>query len=192
MHRNDRNFTSPSMLTFPCFEEADNWLISNTAANSFIDADFGLERIARHFGKCDAVVLYWEGAAKEDEGKIDEAILLYKRAFKMWPALDSIIDGGLPRGVRALAETAGLSGCLMYPVSVPAARETKVVVTPSLLSTRDLDDIEAVWRSVIESNTLYANNPENVRHDHKFCTFLNDPPICAIRNQAPQILYKMN
>ena len=40
--------------------------------------------------------------------QLERAIELYKRAFRLWPALDSQIDDGLPRGVRRAAEAAGL------------------------------------------------------------------------------------
>ena len=79
----------------------------------------------------------------------------------------------------------------MHPVSVPAARHTKVVLSPSLLNSSDMEIIDAVWKRVNAFNATSENNPENTRHDCKVCTFLNDPPICAMWNQAPQILYKM-
>lgn len=73
-----------------------------------MSADFGLTAIAKHFDKQDAVVVFAEAMAAEEAGEFDGSISLYKRAFKMWDALDSGVDDGLPRAVRRVAEAAGL------------------------------------------------------------------------------------
>jgi hypothetical protein len=65
------------------------WLTAHTNTTNIGEDDFGLARIARELGEAQsqAVSLYWEGAAKEgDEGDVEGAIRLYRRAFKLWPA----------------------------------------------------------------------------------------------------------
>eukprot|EP00746_Dinoflagellata_sp_MGD_P002958 gnl/MRDRNA2_/MRDRNA2_105771_c0_seq1.p1 gnl/MRDRNA2_/MRDRNA2_105771_c0~~gnl/MRDRNA2_/MRDRNA2_105771_c0_seq1.p1 ORF type:complete len:419 (-),score=72.76 gnl/MRDRNA2_/MRDRNA2_105771_c0_seq1:38-1294(-) len=66
-----------------------------------------LEQIARHFGKEEALPFLRQAMAKEDAGDFSGAIKQYKIAYKMWPALDSIDDHGLPKAVRREAESAG-------------------------------------------------------------------------------------
>eukprot|EP00747_Dinoflagellata_sp_TGD_P165189 gnl/TRDRNA2_/TRDRNA2_186158_c0_seq1.p1 gnl/TRDRNA2_/TRDRNA2_186158_c0~~gnl/TRDRNA2_/TRDRNA2_186158_c0_seq1.p1 ORF type:complete len:428 (-),score=72.79 gnl/TRDRNA2_/TRDRNA2_186158_c0_seq1:161-1417(-) len=70
-------------------------------------ADFGLPRIARLLGKEEAFSTFMGAAAAEEAGDFLGSIKLYKQAFKMWDALDSVIDeGGLPTKVRREAEAA--------------------------------------------------------------------------------------
>lgn len=47
--------------------------------------DFGLSKIAAHFGKSSALDTYYEGSSKESSGDVDGAIVLYRRAFRLWP-----------------------------------------------------------------------------------------------------------
>lgn len=72
-------------------------------------SDSGLSKIAQHFGKEEAVAVFRQAAATEEAGDCEGSIKLYRRAFKMWDALDSgFDDGGLPRAVRHAAEAAGI------------------------------------------------------------------------------------
>jgi hypothetical protein len=73
-----------------------------------MSSDFGLAKIAEHFGKQEAVALFREAAALEEADDIDGSIKLYRRAFKLWDALDSTLESGLPRAVRREAEAAGI------------------------------------------------------------------------------------
>jgi hypothetical protein len=74
-----------------------------------MSGDAGLAQIAKHFGKEEAVKVWREASATEEAGDIEAAIKLYRRAFKMWDALDSTFDeNGLPLKVRAEAEEAGI------------------------------------------------------------------------------------
>lgn len=71
--------------------------------------DVGLPRIARLLGQEEAFAKFLEAAAMEEAGDFKGAIESYKRAFKMWGALDSVVDdGGLPVAVRREAEAAGI------------------------------------------------------------------------------------
>jgi hypothetical protein len=169
------------------------WIATNTEEEYTLEEDFGLAKIAEHFGKKDAVDLYWAGAAKEEGGDVDGAISLYKRAFRQWPALDSISDGGLPRGVREQALTAG-PACpcrLLSVIDVAAARASSVLCSRALFTAADLADIEAVRKGIADSEDILDNNPQNATHKHKMATFLNNPPVHSVRNQAPHIIGKM-
>ena len=77
-----------------------------------------LLEIAAHFDKVEAVSLFREASAAEDGGDFTGAIRLYKRAFHLWPALDSGSEGGVPTAVLELAEEAGVdcSGVLEMPM----------------------------------------------------------------------------
>jgi hypothetical protein len=165
-------------------------------SNAF-DDDFGLSRIAKYFGKVEALRIYWEGTAKESEGDVDGAISSYKCAFRMWPALDSITQGGLPRGVREQVLAAGicqrLGIRLLDAIEISTARASSVIKAYSLLSPSELESIESVRRSVMMDNNEYSlvNNPQNVTHKFKAATFLNNPPLYAMCKQAPGILGKL-
>jgi tetratricopeptide (TPR) repeat protein len=172
------------------FEDAEKWLADNITENNRVDDDFGLYKIAVHFGKEDAVKLYWEGAATEETGDIASAINLYKRAFRLWPALDSVTHGGLPRAVREEAETAGFS-CDIAIIDVPAARASRVRHARGLLDQSDLAQIEAIRQIIAETESPLQNNPQNTTHKLKVCTFMNNPPDNLFRNKAPIVLSKM-
>merc|ERR1712232_1381161 len=70
--------------------------------------DSKLDEIARHFGLDDAVALLRDATAKEEAGDFFGAIKQYRLAYRMWPALDSIDDCGLPKAVKREAESAGI------------------------------------------------------------------------------------
>ena len=173
-------------------EEAERWLVTNLASTSTVPSDFGLSVVAEHFGKSNAVALYWAGAAKEEEGQVNDAILLYRQAYRLWPALDSVTDGGVPRGVREEAMKAGIAaGNLLTIIDVPSARSSRVVLAPALLSPSCIHAVSDLRNNRISELTPMENNAENQRHEHKTCTFLNNPPHYMIRKQLPQVLTKM-
>lgn len=70
--------------------------------------DSKLHEIARFFGQEEAVALLRDAMAKEEIGDFCGAVKQYKMAYRMWPALDSVDDYGLPRAVRREAECAGI------------------------------------------------------------------------------------
>lgn len=74
--------------------------------------DSKLKEIALQLGHEEAVVLLREAMAMEEAGDFCSAVKQYKRAYRLWPALDSIDDGGLPKAVRREAESAGIDCCL--------------------------------------------------------------------------------
>jgi hypothetical protein len=154
--------------------------------------DYGLSKIAAHLGNGEAVALYWEGAAKEQIGDIPGAMSLYRRAYRIWPALDSVYQAGLPCDVREEAETANFSSCgLLGIVNIADARASQVMHAPALLNSSDLRDIEAVRNVIAATETVLVNNPQNATHELKVCTFLNNPPTHAMRTHAPNVLGKM-
>jgi hypothetical protein len=145
------------------------------------DKSFGLKAIAEHFGKTTALELFNDGGGLESGGDVDGAIRLYKKAFRMWPELDSVLDGGIPRGVRRQVEGAG-DGTLWFPgmihaVDVTLARRSAVMRRPQLLTASDLQEVEGVLAAVRERDgSALGNNPQNATHSNKVCTMLNNPP----------------
>ena len=70
-----------------------------------------LSIIAAQLGQEEAVRIFREAGAKEEAGDCLAAIPLYKKAFRLWPELDSTGADGLPRAVRKAAEAAGSLPC---------------------------------------------------------------------------------
>ena len=153
--------------------------------------DYGLASIARQLGKSEAVQLFWDAAAKEDAGFYEDAIANYRRAYRLWPALDSRLHGGIPLCVREEAEAGGITCYLATVVDVAHARATRVMRAPALLTARDIDEIDAVRRNVEASESALTNNPNNATHEHKTCLFLNNPPRRAMSQHAPAIIEKV-
>eukprot|EP00929_Paragymnodinium_shiwhaense_P008581 TRINITY_DN112539_c0_g1_i1.p1 TRINITY_DN112539_c0_g1~~TRINITY_DN112539_c0_g1_i1.p1 ORF type:complete len:471 (+),score=70.45 TRINITY_DN112539_c0_g1_i1:160-1413(+) len=72
--------------------------------------ELALDYIARVLGKEEALQFLHEAAAHEEAGDFDGAIRAYKRAYRGWPALDSVNgDGGLPLAVMKEAEAASIN-----------------------------------------------------------------------------------
>ena len=202
----DRVVLKASVITFPMdslISQADeaqaeiywrNWLTTSIDSDKVLDDDFGLSRIAAFFGKDEAVAIYWEACDKETNGDIDGAIKLYKKSFRMWPALDSVLHAGLPLAVGKVARSHGggkFFSVLMDPVDITSARASAVMFSPSLMNRTDLAKIESVRLNVVASEDIMVNNPENTVHLKKVGTFLNNPPEFAIYNQAPTVVGKM-
>lgn len=167
------------------------WLANHTDSTTSLDEDFGLGRIAACLGKTDALQMYWDGVALEGDGDVEGAIRLYRRAYRMWPALDSITHGGLPRSVREEAIAAGLTEGLIDPVDVGSARAARVMHTRALLTADDIAAVEAVRLQVLNGQSELENNPQNAGHMLKVGTFLNNPPAYCMVNEAPQVVGKM-
>jgi hypothetical protein len=178
-------------------KEAENWVnnIVEGTSDCTVPDDYGLYNIAEHLGTSQtlAVTTYWQGAEKEQTGDISGAMKLYQRAYKTWPALDSIYEAGLPRDVRQEAEAAHFSSCdLLGVVNVADAQASRVMYAPGLLHASDLQDITAVLKGLTEQGeTALMNNPQNCCHEKKVCTFLNNPETWAMRTHAPHVLHKM-
>lgn len=149
--------------------------------------DFGLTRIASHFGKSEALEEYRRGVALEGEGAYELAMSHYQRAYRQWPALDSLPDGGLPRSVREEAAAASFS-CegMLASVSVREARASRVGHSPAFLDARDLAAIDAVC-----DRCSATSNAQNATHDRKVCTMLNDPPAYSLERLAPRVVDKL-
>lgn len=171
-------------------EDSEKWLSENITENHVVDDDFGLFKIAVHLKKVEAVKLYWEGAAMEEMRDVETAILHYRRAFKLWPALDSVTCGGLPQAVREEAERAGIF-CDIAIIEVAKARSSRVGHAYGLLNELDLTNIEIVRQYIADNETSLHNNPQNATHKCKVCTFMNNPPSHPFRNRAPDVLCKM-
>ena len=153
-------------------------------------SDFGLRSLAASLGKSAAVERYYEAVAHESEGNCKLAIALYSRAYRLWPALDSVLEGGIPSGVRAEAEAAGLR-CTLAAVDVSLARATSVARAPTLLDDADLAAVEAVRTAVLALETPIVNNAQNATHKSKQCLFLNNAPLRLFSEQAPRVLAKI-
>lgn len=152
--------------------------------------DFGLRSLAASLGKCAAVKRYYEAVARENEGDCKLAITLYSSAYRLWPALDSVLEGGIPSGVRAEAEAAGLR-CTLAAVDVSLARATSVARAARLLNDADIAAIEGVRTAILATMTPHANNAQNATHKSKQCLFLNNAPLRLFSEQAPCVLAKI-
>jgi hypothetical protein len=177
-------------------KEAEDWITAITEGTSTctVPDDYGLSKIAEHLGTSQAVAvaLYWQGAAAEQTGDISGAMSLYQKAYRIWPALDSIYEAGLPRDVRQEAEAANFYSCdLLGVVPVADAQASQVMYAPALLNASDLRDIGAVRKDMTATETPLINNPQNSTHEKKVCTFLNNPESWAMRKHAPHVLRKM-
>mmetsp|Transcript_13683 Transcript_13683/g.25476 ORF Transcript_13683/g.25476 Transcript_13683/m.25476 type:complete len:322 (+) Transcript_13683:134-1099(+) len=175
-------------------EEWQAWIQAHSNTTYKGDDDFGLSRIARCLGdvQMEALRVYWEGAAKEgEEGDVEAAIKLYRRSFKMWPALDSVTHGGLPRGVREQAVAAGCTEGLLGLIEVPAARATRVHCARSLLSLEDITEVMSLQKQIASNESTLNNNPQNKTHHCKVATFMNNPPTFHMATQLPQVIGKM-
>lgn len=172
-------------------EQVEMWIVESLSKPCSWQPDFGLSRIADRLGKTAALDLYWEGAAKEAAGDIKGGIALYRKAFRLWPALDSISEGGLPRCVRAEAEAACVDCDLLTIIDVDRACGSRVMRSPALLTASDIGDIHSVVSSILATETLFTNNSQNRTHENKTCVFLNNPPHYHVCHKAPHVLAKM-
>lgn len=75
-------------------------------------------------------------------------------------------------------------------VDLDVARASSVATCKGMLDTADIELVMKVQREVISSETLVENNPQNLNHKNKQCTFLNKGPD-LMRQTAPRILSKM-
>ena len=170
-------------------------LVKDNLVGSFsslrLQNDFGLCEIASILGKQAALSVYWAGSVKENEGDINGGILLYKQAFRMWPALDSITDGGLPRGVREEAMKAGLACKLLHVINVADARVSKVMYSSNLLNLSDIILVDELRNKVLSNETLLINNSQNKAHLNKTCVFLNSSPDFMAQKDITNIIAKM-
>jgi hypothetical protein len=178
-------------MASPNFDGSRAWLQQNIGLGLCVDPDYGLAEIASYFGKSEALNFYWQGSEKENSGDVAGAISLYRRAFKLWPALDSIVDGGIPRGVRLEAESCSANFKLLSSIDVSAARSTDVVFSHNLLNDCDINDIETLRKLIIQGESIFVNNPQNHNHSHKTCIFLNNPPSFPVLDAAPHVIEKL-
>lgn len=84
--------------------------------------DVLLRKIAMLLDQEEALSLFLAASAKEEAGDLGEAIDLYRKAFRRWPALESVEDDGLPVAVRREAVAAGLD---LVALSQGAAMHTE-------------------------------------------------------------------
>jgi hypothetical protein len=151
-----------------------------------------LFRIAERLGKADAVSFYREGAVRETDGNVAGAIVLYKKAFRIWPALDSVVEAGVPKCVREEAQAVGfICEGLFDVIDVQKARASRVIKSSVLLNASDLQAIEEVRKLQSSVDSPLQNNPQNATHSFKQCIFLNNPPSYLFGTQAPQVLAKI-
>ncbi|GMH54769.1 hypothetical protein TrRE_jg8879 [Triparma retinervis] len=173
--------------------------LSSPSKKKTIADDFGLEQVAtfldekRAAKRCKRALVEFSNASDFERcGKLKEAMLGYNVAYRMWPALDSVVAGGIPRGVREEAVREGYEGALLTDVNVGRARSSKVSVKRGLLNDADItsliqmtDDIEAMEGRV-------GNNPENRTHERNFKYSMQlGPPLSHLRNKLPNVVGKI-
>ncbi|GMI51102.1 hypothetical protein ScalyP_jg9195 [Parmales sp. scaly parma] len=161
----------------------------NTLSKSSVPYDFGLALIAAHCNQVLAHQTWLDGAENEANGNLPLATSLYKKSYRLWPALDSVVIGGLPSGVREDAISANYdfsSKTTIDVIDVNLSRQSPVVFRSGVLTHDDIKDIENL-RTTLNS----SSNPQNATHKNKNCTFLNDPPSHPLKTHVPAVLGKL-
>lgn len=152
------------------------------------DQDFGLSRIAFALGKGPALLQLRRAQRAESGGDYLTAAAIYRAAYRLWPALDSVLSGGVPLFVRAEAAGAGLRCDLHTVVDVGEAQRSRAVLAKGLLTAGDIEAVARCERGVAAAG---AENEQNRTHHRKRCVFLNEPPARALRRSAPEVLDKI-
>lgn len=92
---------------------------------------------------------------------------------------------------NVMAKTARISeSAVPNYVDLNAARASSVAKCQGLLNEADRELVMQVQREVIARETLVENNPQNLDHQNKQCTFLNKGED-LMRQRAPRVLAKM-
>jgi hypothetical protein len=94
----------PPPLATANHEQWASWIVDHTAQQSAIPFDYGLAAVATFLGKEKALQYALDGAAAEASGDYAGAVKKYRAAFRLWPALDSSVSGGIPKLVREEAD----------------------------------------------------------------------------------------
>lgn len=176
--------------------EWNDWIEAHTAQQSLIPPDYGLSKIAAFLGTSVALQHYFDGAEFESGGEYTNAAKKYSAAYRLWPSLDSIMIGGLPKDAREEAISKGYldekQNVLFDVIDITEARASKVVSSTSrLLNDNDLDLVDRVKNSILLSESEGTNNPQNSWHSHKKACMMNNPPFYALHTSAPQIIGKL-
>ena len=169
---------SPSSLSAP---EWTSWIAAHTASTCAIPPDYGLADVATFLGKQEALQLALDGAEIEATGDYPGAVKLYKAAYRLWPALDSIISGGIPKSVRDEAVAGEYPGALFDVVDVRKARASSVMSSKTVLSASDIKALFDAQTSLLSTTTRLENNPQNNTHRKKCATFMNNPRTTRCR-----------
>jgi|AntAceMinimDraft_5_1070358.scaffolds.fasta_scaffold79862_1 hypothetical protein len=171
------------------------WIGENTAQfrPTLIPSDFGLSRVAAFLDQSPALQLAHGGAESEAQGDFASAIRQLKAAYRLWPALDCIMSGGLPRAVREEAAAKGYlddpTNVLLDVVDVQKARASRVVAEEAVCTAADVLALEAAKTSILATTTPLENNPENSTHVHKWATMMNNGN--ALVSAEPQLVAKL-
>ena len=82
-------------------------------------------------------------------------------------------------------------GTVPYWVPLEEAQRTRVAFGRDVLSDKDVAQVLAVSRGVQSRENLLENNPQNSRHGHKTCWFLNRGRPSPLRSEAPNVLGRL-
>ncbi|GMI44865.1 hypothetical protein TrCOL_g12700 [Triparma columacea] len=119
-------------------------------------------------------------------------MLLYNTSYRLWPALDSVVAGGIPRSVREEAVREGYTGELLTDVDVGLARSSEVSVKRGLLTEADIAALLQMTDEIEASEGREGNNPENRTHARsmKYSIQLG-PPLSHLQNKLPGVIGKI-
>lgn len=171
------------------------WIGASTAQfrPTLLPTDFGLSRVAAFLNQSHALQLAHDGAESEAQGDFASAIRQLKAAYRLWPALDCVMSGGLPRAVREEAVAQGYlddaANVLLDVVDVQKARASRVIAEGAVCTAADVLALEEVKASILSTTTSLENNPENGTHVHKRATMMNDGN--ALLSAEPQLVAKL-
>ncbi|GMH98798.1 hypothetical protein TrVE_jg8874 [Triparma verrucosa] len=167
-----------------------NYLSKTLLSTSSVPSDFGLTSIASYLSQSPSIKILDLATSLETSGSYKPAIKEYTKAYKLWPALDSVLAGGIPRGVREEAIEYGYKGRLLTDVSVSKSRNSIVEVSKKLL---DYDDVHELLKLAgeieVEDGGRVVNNFENLTHVKKYAIMVNGGG--RLRKRLPKVLGKV-
>jgi len=184
----------------PCgLESRKNWtryLDNAFSEQKCIPHDGGLVEIAKYLSdlegthnRTDALAINDDATELECRGMFKEAIAKYNKSYRLWPSLDSVLAGGIPRAVRAEALEGGYPGPLLTDVDTSLARKSKVSVKRELLTSEDIEDLLRMADAIRSEEGIEGNNPENSTHECKHAIMINNDN--RLRWELPGVLGKV-
>ena len=167
-----------------------NYLSKTLLSTSPVPPDFGLTSIASYLSKSPSLQLLSLAHSLESSGSYLPSIKAYKKAYKLWPALDSIPAGGIPRGVRDEAAQNGYKGKLLTDVPVSSSRKSTVKYKKNILDADDVHSLLKLSREIeAEDGGREGNNFENETHCGKYAIMVNGGG--RLRKRLPKVLGKV-
>ena len=129
-----------------------------------VPEDFGLRSVAAYLGRLVSYESYLLASHYEGLSQYARAQAEYRKSYRLWPALDSRIEGGVPLEVRREAVEKGYEGRLITIVTGEEARSAKAYEARGLIDYEGRQELKEVRLGVDA-----GENVENERHVCKTC-----------------------